>query len=565
MQGLDMSAMAGLSALGAMDPTQMAALYGMAASPAAAIPGLGAIDMSAYQQYAAFYQQLYGAQAAAAGLAGFGFPGLTGAEPVIDWAAAFATEVEPPAKRQKGGLTVPEGVGEVRFDNATSARAAQQGLDGQDVHGQKIKVVLDPHSQDGTKVLVSDLAVTCEWHELKEIFGKYGNVLFASTGRPFVKGAGKGKGAVVPPSPALMMAVALNRPVGEVRFSAAHEAQKAVETLHGTDFQGAAINVEADKSSTDGTKILIYDLPDTTHYQALKDYFSTAGTVLYAGIKGGAKGKGKGKGPEYGGPSVVMPPPNQFGITLPSQMGHMGMTFPGQMFEEQEIPSGPPTVCGEIRYENPEHAAQAVAMLDGSLFSGVTIGVAIDGLCKDNSRVIVSKLSEDASWQDLKDHFQTIGPVAYSGIRRPWGDKSKGKGFKGKGFKGEMDFFGGLGAMPMAFGGEIGFLGEIRFDSPLPAQQAVATLDGSNLKGCPIQVQIDPSTPGGSKLLVANLAPNTAWQDLKDHFSSCGPVAYATIHSGPGLPPLGNPEVMMMPMDKGFKGKGKGFKGFGKW
>jgi len=429
--------------------------------------------------------------------------------------------------------------------------------------------VLDSHSQDGTKVLVFDLPVSCEWHELKEIFGKYGTVLFASTGRPFVKGQGKGAGAV---SSAAVMAATLDKPVGEVRFTVAHEALKAIETLNGTEFQGKIINVEADKSSADGTKLLIYDLPDATHWQALKDYFSTAGTVAYAGVRGGSKGGGKGKGgggpPDGapGGPYVVLPPGGGYGAMAAMQ--------PALLAPEPAEPAGPPTISGEIRYENPEHAAQAVAMLDGSLFNGVTIGVAQDGLSKDGSRVIVSKLPEDASWQDLKDHFQTIGPVAYSGIRRPWnpngpfdGFKGKGKG-KGKGFKG-APFGGGFGGPPPmafgAFGAEIGFLGEIRYDSPLPAQQAVATLDGSNLKGCPIQVQVDPSSPDGSKLVVANLAPNTAWQDLKDHFQACGPVAYATIHSGPGLPPLGIPEGMVpLPMEKGFeKGKGKGWKG--KW
>eukprot|EP00931_Biecheleriopsis_adriatica_P089830 TRINITY_DN63905_c0_g1_i1.p1 TRINITY_DN63905_c0_g1~~TRINITY_DN63905_c0_g1_i1.p1 ORF type:complete len:257 (-),score=54.89 TRINITY_DN63905_c0_g1_i1:227-970(-) len=75
-----------------------------------------------------------------------------------------------------------EAVGEVRFDNADDASRAQRMLDGSRFAGSIIKVCLDPSSFDYTKLRVFNVPRHVPYQEMKEHFGRYGFVHFASTG-----------------------------------------------------------------------------------------------------------------------------------------------------------------------------------------------------------------------------------------------------------------------------------------------------------------------------------------------------------------------------------------------
>merc|ERR1719188_2439157 len=98
-------------------------------------------------------------------------------------------------------------------------------------------------------------------------------------GRPMEKGAtgGKGGGGTVS---------------GEVRFDDASNAQTAVHMLNGSVLSGSTIKVILDEQSKDGSKVFVSGLPAGLHFQALKDHFSSVGTVAFANVKTGAAGKG---------------------------------------------------------------------------------------------------------------------------------------------------------------------------------------------------------------------------------------------------------------------------------
>eukprot|EP00421_Protoceratium_reticulatum_P070185 CAMPEP_0168421054 /NCGR_PEP_ID=MMETSP0228-20121227/33085_1 /TAXON_ID=133427 /ORGANISM="Protoceratium reticulatum, Strain CCCM 535 (=CCMP 1889)" /LENGTH=515 /DNA_ID=CAMNT_0008434953 /DNA_START=22 /DNA_END=1565 /DNA_ORIENTATION=- len=424
------------------------------------------------------------------------------------------TEVqEPPMKRFKGAFAgkgvgkgkstgTPGECGEVRFDNVESAQRAYQVLDNSVLMGVQIRIVPDTHSQDGTKVLVYNMPPGIGWQELKDHFSQVGTVCFASIARK-----GLGKGYTPPPRPAAAAAPG-GSCVGEVRFATAEEAIEAITQLNGATFQDKVIAVDTDRSAADGTKLLVYNLPAGTQWQELKDYFLQVGKVVFAGIAGqrlgaaGLQGAGGFGGGCKGGPARYFGP----------------------------RPSGPAgggagaTAAGEVRFDSATTAEQAVQALDGSIFHGQQIKVVQDATSKDGSRLIVSNLPGGTSWQDLKDHFALVGPVAYAGVTNALPPQMMAQTLgpsttyvppgKGKG--------GGGYTPPVQTG----------FDFAQHAQLAYSTLDGSVMRGSKITVQPNVSSQDGSKLHVFNLPPNCAWQELKDYFQQCGQVAFAAVHSG---------------------------------
>merc|ERR1719253_1069954 len=71
-------------------------------------------------------------------------------------------------------------------------------------------------------------------------------------------------------------------------------------------------------------------------------------------------------------------------------------------------------LIGEVRYENPLHAQQAMQMLNGSLLGGAQISVMASPGSQDGTKLLVQGIPAGAEWQELKDHFGTIGPVAFA-------------------------------------------------------------------------------------------------------------------------------------------------------
>jgi len=177
----------------------------------------------------------------------------------------------------------------------------------------------------------------------------------------------------------------------------------------------------------------------------------------------------------------------------------------------------------------------------------------VHGSRAPDCKVFVGHLPYSTTWQDLKDHFASVGTVTYTKIIM---DHAKAAG------KGKV-------ATANAEGWSKG-MGMVEFSSPQEAQAAIKLLNGSNIKERSISVEPwashdgpDPQKPdpsifkgaakgtakgtakgalkgkgGGKKgsqnptckVYVGQLPYSTTWQDLKDHFAQAGTVTYTKIN-----------------------------------
>ena len=131
--------------------------------------------------------------------------------------------------------------------------------------------------------------------------------------------------------------------------------------------------------------------------------------------------------------------------------------------------------------------------------------------------VYIGNLSWDVSWQDLKDHFKTIGNVLHADVMlEPGTTRSKGCGL-------------------------------VTFQNARDAATAIAQLHDTELKGRLIFVREDreggaggagalggAGGGGGTSVYVGNLSWDVSWQDLKDHFKTIGNVLHADVMLEPG-------------------------------
>ncbi|QDZ24587.1 RNA-binding domain-containing protein [Chloropicon primus] len=155
-------------------------------------------------------------------------------------------------------------------------------------------------------------------------------------------------------------------------------------------------------------------------------------------------------------------------------------------------------------------------------------------------RCYVGNLSWRTSWQDLKDHFRQVGNVVFAEVMMEPGSERRSKG-----------------------------CGIVEFETPEEAARAIVELHDSVLEGRKIMVREDredyelkrrgqggggggggygqrpprePRQPRhyggggggmgggqGKRIFVSNLAWETSWQDLKDHFKQSGNVVYADV------------------------------------
>jgi len=139
-------------------------------------------------------------------------------------------------------------------------------------------------------------------------------------------------------------------------------------------------------------------------------------------------------------------------------------------------------------------------------------------------RCYVGNLSWDVAWQDLKDHMRSEGDVVFVEVMSEADGRSKGCGI-------------------------------VEFATPEEAQNAIANLTDTDLKGRTIFVREDRETSnsgtggghttngGGNSggfggngnsrqtasVYVGNLSFETSWQDLKDHMRGAGNVDQANV------------------------------------
>lgn len=276
-------------------------------------------------------------------------------------------------------------VGEIRFETADEAKQAVTVLNGSTLMGAEITVKQHPTSKDGTKLQVFGIPPQCQWQELKDAFAKVGTVVFADVVQS----------QRLPPGMKIE---------GEVRYDDPAHAQTAMTSLNGSFLGGCQIFIELDPKSSDGAKIIVHGLLPNIGWQELKDHFSPVGTVAFAQIhtKGGFKGIGKGFGPVGAIPG--------FGGGFSS--------FAGKGARFGPVKKVPGSLTGEVRYDWPMHAQMAVSLLHGSTLKGGQIQVDWDWKSNDGTKLWVAGIPPRAGWQDLKDHFASIGQVAFADIKK---------------------------------------------------------------------------------------------------------------------------------------------------
>ena len=154
------------------------------------------------------------------------------------------------------------------------------------------------------------------------------------------------------------------------------------------------------------------------------------------------------------------------------------------------------------------------------------------------AKVYVGNLSWETSWQDLKDHMRQAGEVLHADIILNTDGRSKGCGLVT--FVNAHDAAGAISTLhDSVLHGRSIFVREDR-EAALPGLPAPSAGRGagapvlpgvaaSPARSAPPAVAAEP----GSKVFVGNLAFETSWQDLKDHFRQAGEVLHADIMLGP--------------------------------
>ena len=152
----------------------------------------------------------------------------------------------------------------------------------------------------GTRVYVGNLAWETSWQDLKDHFRQAGEVTHADV---MIGADGRSKGC------------------GLVTFANAHDAARAITTLHDTVVHNRAIFVREDRepagastgggggfgkgggrgggvapSASNGCQVFVGNLPWDVAWQALKDHFRAAGNVVHADVATDADGRSRGFG-----------------------------------------------------------------------------------------------------------------------------------------------------------------------------------------------------------------------------------------------------------------------------
>ncbi|KAI9145490.1 hypothetical protein BKA69DRAFT_1121332 [Paraphysoderma sedebokerense] len=213
------------------------------------------------------------------------------------------------------------GFGTVLFASAEDADKAIESYNNYEWHGRQIEVREDrafaPAGENGEAakgnraLWIGNLPFSVTWQDLKDLLRSTGgNPLRADIAMDFRTGRSRGHGTAL--------------------FATAEEAEKAIETLNGTEFQGRKIEVRADNGFVEGApyqpferdmmmkrrnfgynnrrfngpavsgnfagrQLYVGNLPFTVAWQDLKDLFRNAGNVVRADIAtfdGRSKGYG---------------------------------------------------------------------------------------------------------------------------------------------------------------------------------------------------------------------------------------------------------------------------------
>jgi len=403
-----------------------------------------------------------------------------------------------PTSRPISWGTTERCVAEVRYERPEEAQRAVEFLDGSELEGVKVSVMLDQSSKDGSRILVTQLPAGVQWQTVKDHCSHGGQVAFVNVRPPLSQGAPRTNSGAE----------------GEVRFESPTDTAVALNQLHGSWLGDRQIWLSLDPGSKDQTRLLVSGLAPFIQWQELKDYFSGIGSVAFAQVKSEADGfhhgfasmglRSSGMYGPWGGGSKgaygkAMHPANRTsGHPHPYDLGasRKGSYCKGagnRPFRTMVADGNRGNCTGEVRYDNPSLAQVAVEKLSGSFLHGAALAVELDVSSKDGSKLFVHGIPTGCQWQELKDHFGQIGQVAFAGIVGPC---------------------------------------EVRMETPEEAQQALEMLNGTEVMGSSISVLPDGTSKDGTRLLVCGLPLSCAWQEVKDMFSQAGTVAFVSRPTG---------------------------------
>jgi len=162
----------------------------------------------------------------------------------------------------------------------------------------------------------------------------------------------------------------------------------------------------------------------------------------------------------------------------------------------------------------------------------------------ESKRVYVSNLAWTVAWQDLKDYMRQCGNVVYADVLKFDDSRSKGCGIVEYETAAEAaEAIRTLNNTEM--NGRVIYIREDREDKAIVGNRSSdrgARRGGATGRGAPrgrgagrgglrVTVHNDESkaTEPSCQVFIGNLAWSTSWQDLKDHFRTCGNVLRADV------------------------------------
>jgi len=305
------------------------------------------------------------------------------------------------------------------------------------------------------------------------------------------------------------------------------------------------VATDPDGHVTVGRRCYVGNLSFRTTWQDLKDHFRQVGNVVYTKVlTDESSGQSKGCGiVEFEAPDQALRAIRE----LHDKEFHGRLLTVREDREDFDLRPGGKATTGSkpslgkgfVRPPQPGFAVvDAAKRLRMHGNSGGGAG--------QSRRCYVGNLSYRTSWQDLKDHFRTVGNVVYTGVMEDSPGHSKGCGI-------------------------------VEFETPAEAARAISSLHDSELNGRQIFVredredkELNDSRPQGraagagrgaggfsspavsttaghrkteptqhgsvqsKRCYVGNLSYRTSWQDLKDHFRQAGTVIYSSVMEEPG-------------------------------
>jgi len=260
-----------------------------------------------------------------------------------------------------------------------------------------------------------------------------------------------------------------------------------------------------DDGSAKSKRVFVGNLAWTVTWRELKDHMRVAGLeVVHADVLMGGDGRSKGCG--------IVEFQDVESASRACAMLNDSELMGRQIFVREDREEARPQQVQQMSTYNTGRGAFNPPQQQGGYNTGR--GAAPAGPFtqqrpdKQGCRVYVGNLAWDVAWQDLKDHMRQAGDVTFAEVMQEADGRSKGCGI-------------------------------VEFANAQAAQQAIATLNDSDLKGRMIFVREDRENRQGMggggnscSVYVGNLHFDVSWQDLKDHMRATGNVDQADILTG---------------------------------